>query len=111
MKFCQKIYFCRREVKIGKNLSFWLVKLYKLRKLKEENGSLQKAQNKTAMSYDDIKSAINEVNNSKLDNREKLQRLLEIQQRAVFTQKSIIELKKELASLSKSVNNIQELES
>lgn len=83
----------------------------KLRKLKEENGSLQKAQNKTAMSYDDIKSAINEVNNSKLDNREKLQRLLEIQQRAVFTQKSIIELKKELASLSKSVNNIQELES
>lgn len=63
------------------------------------------------MSYDDIKSAINEVNNSKLDNKEKLQRLLEIQQRAVFTQKSIIELKKELASLSKSVNNIQELES
>lgn len=79
--------------------------------MKEENESLQKAQNKTAMSYDDIKAAIHGVNNSKLDNREKLQRLLEIQKRAAFTQKSIIELKKELESLSKSVNNIQELES
>lgn len=77
----------------------------KMNELKGTNKELKDAQDKTTMSLDDITRAIKDVENAGLNNKEKLQRLQEIKDKAFGVRKEIAALKTEIASLDKKIKN------
>lgn len=77
----------------------------KMNELKGTNKELKDAQDKTTMSLDDITRAIKDVENTGLNNKEKLQRLQEIKDKAFGVRKEIAALKTEIASLDKKIKN------
>lgn len=77
----------------------------KMSELKGTNKELKEAQDQTIMSLDDITRAIKDVENAGLNNKEKLQRLQEIKDKAFGVRKEIAALKTEIASLDKKIKN------
>ena len=77
----------------------------KMNELKGTNKELKDAQDKTTMSLDDITREIKDVENAGLNNKEKLQRLQEIKDKAFGVRKEIAALKTEIASLDKKIKN------
>lgn len=79
----------------------------KLKELEEKNQELTKAQGMTTMSLEDIRAKIEEINNSKLSNQQKLQALQEIADKAFGAAKSVQQLKDELAFLQPTIDKLQ----
>lgn len=79
----------------------------KLKELEEKNQELTKAQEMTTMSLEDTRAKIEEINNSKLSNQQKLQALQEIADKAFGAAKSVQQLKDELAFLQPTIDKLQ----
>lgn len=75
--------------------------------MEEKNQELTKAQGMTTMSLEDIRAKIEEINNSKLSNQQKLQALQEIADKAFGAAKSVQQLKDELAFLQPTIDKLQ----
>lgn len=79
----------------------------KLKELEEKNKELTTAQGITTMSLEEARAKIEEINNSKLSNQQKLQALQEIADKAFGAAKSVEQLKNELAFLQPTIDKIQ----
>ena len=79
----------------------------KLEELEEKNKELTAAQGITTMSLEEARAKIEEINNSKLSNQQKLQALQEIADKAFGAAKSVEQLKKELAFLQPTINKLK----
>lgn len=79
----------------------------KLKELEEKNKELTAAQGITTMSLEEARAKIEEINNSKLSNQQKLQALQEIADKAFGAAKSVEQLKNELAFLQPTIDKIQ----
>ena len=79
----------------------------KLKELEEKNKELTIAQGITTMSLEEARAKIEEINNSKLSNQQKLQALQEIADKAFGAAKSVEQLKNELAFLQPTIDKIQ----
>lgn len=79
----------------------------KLEELEEKNKELTAAQGITTMSLEEARAKIEEINNSKLSNQQKLQALQEIADKAFGAAKSVEQLKNELAFLQPTIDKIQ----
>lgn len=79
----------------------------KLEELEEKNKELTAAQGITTMSLEEARAKIEEINNSKLSNQQKLQALQEISDKAFGAAKSVEQLKKELAFLQPTIDKIK----
>lgn len=79
----------------------------KLKELEEKNKELTTAQGITTMSLEEARAKIEEINNSKLSNQQKLQALQEIADKAFGAAKSVEQLKKELAFLQPTIDKLK----
>ena len=79
----------------------------KLKELEEKNKELTAAQGITTMSLEEARAKIEEINNSKLSNQQKLQALQEIADKAFGAAKSVEQLKNELAFLQPTIDKIK----
>ena len=79
----------------------------KLEELEEKNKELTAAQGITTMSLEEARAKIEEINNSKLSNQQKLQALQEIADKAFGAAKSVEQLKKELAFLQPTIDKLK----
>ena len=79
----------------------------KLEELEEKNKELTAAQGITTMSLEEARAKIEEINNSKLSNQQKLQALQEISDKAFGAAKSVEQLKNELAFLQPTIDKIK----
>lgn len=79
----------------------------KLQELEQQNKELTQAQGMTTMSLEEARAKIEEVNNSKLSNQQKLQALQEIADKAFGAAKSVEQLKKELSFLQPTIDKMQ----
>lgn len=79
----------------------------KLKELEEKNQELTTAQGITTMSLEEVRSKIEEINNSKLSNQQKLQALQEIANKAFWASKSVQQLKDELAFLQPTIDKLE----
>ena len=79
----------------------------KLKELEEKNKELTTAQGITTMSLEEARAKIEEINNSKLSNQQKLQALQEIADKAFGAAKSVEQLKNELAFLQPTIDKLK----
>ena len=79
----------------------------KLKELEEKNKELTTAQGITTMSLEEARAKIEEINNSKLSNQQKLQALQEIADKAFGVAKSVEQLKNELAFLQPTIDKLK----
>ena len=79
----------------------------KLKELEEKNKELTTAQGVTTMSLEEARAKIEEINNSKLSNQQKLQALQEIADKAFGAAKSVEQLKNELAFLQPTIDKLK----
>lgn len=79
----------------------------KLKELEEKNKELTTAQGITTMSLEEARAKIEEINNSKLSNQQKLQALQEIADKAFWAAKSVEQLKNELAFLQPTIDKLK----
>lgn len=79
----------------------------KLKELEEKNKELTAAQGITTMSLEEARAKIEEINNSKLSNQQKLQALQEIADKAFGAAKSVEQLKNELAFLQPTIDKLK----
>ena len=79
----------------------------KLEELEEKNKELTAAQGITTMSLEEARAKIEEINNAKLSNQQKLQALQEIADKAFGAAKSVEQLKKELAFLQPTIDKLK----
>ena len=79
----------------------------KLEELEEKNKELTAAQGITTMSLEEARAKIEEINNSKLSNQQKLQALQEIADKAFWAAKSVEQLKNELAFLQPTIDKLK----
>lgn len=79
----------------------------KLKELEEKNKELTAAQGMTTMSLEEARAKIEEINNSKLSNQQKLQALQEIADKAFGAAKSVEQLKNELAFLQPTIDKLK----
>lgn len=79
----------------------------KLKELEEKNKELTTAQEITTMSLEEARAKIEEINNSKLSNQQKLQALQEIADKAFGAAKSVEQLKNELAFLQPTIDKLK----
>lgn len=79
----------------------------KLKELEEKNKELTAAQGITTMSLEEARTKIEEINNSKLSNQQKLQALQEIADKAFGAAKSVEQLKNELAFLQPTIDKLK----